>query len=350
MQKSIHLKKIEMFQRSIYTIKKGDSLETIAKSIGISKEELKRFHNTYCSLENLIGQDLSNQTQVIVPNLDSIKNSINSRKEISKIPIGIRLHKDFFASTYQVKEKIWKKNQPETSLEYQIDLDYVSPQENEHIVHFKKSNIKKNRRLCNDKISNLSIQTFESLFPLPVLLKSSGNFIEILDYKLNVSDKFKVKRKDLAEVFTGPIEKMYLDKMEESLKNQTFAEHQLKSSLLFQTLFFDFGKLKSTNPWKSHICAKQGMFNIPFEFLAPSVQEENNSITYSVTANSLEKISERELVKKKKLEAEFANVSIHLNFHFKFQPKTLKLLFAEGEINFYNQNINIEKQHITFTA
>jgi hypothetical protein len=93
--------KIEMSQRSIYTIKKGDSLETTAKLIGISKEELKRFYNTYCSLENLIGQDLSNQTQVIVPNLDSIKNSINSRKEISKIPIGIRLHKDFFASTYQ---------------------------------------------------------------------------------------------------------------------------------------------------------------------------------------------------------------------------------------------------------
>lgn len=339
-----------MPQRSIYTIKKGDSLETIAKSIGISKEELKRFHNTYCSLENLIGQNLSNHTQVIIPNLEYIKNAVDSRKEISKIPIGIRLHKDFFETTYQVKEKIWKKDQPEISLDYQINLDYTNPQPKEHIVHFKKSNIKKNRRPCNDKISNLSIQTFESLLPLPILLESTGNFIEIMDYQLNVIDKFKAKRKDLAEVFTGPIEKFYLAKMEESLRNQTFVEHQLKSSLLFQTLFFDFGKLKSTNTWQSLFYAKQGMFDIPFEFQPSTFKDENNFITYTLTAKSLEKISERELAKKKKLEAEFASISAHINFQFKFQPKTLKLLFAEGKINFFNQNTNIEKQHITFTA
>jgi LysM repeat protein len=43
----------------IYTVKKGETLESLADEFGISVDELRRFHNNWCEdIRNQIGYDI----------------------------------------------------------------------------------------------------------------------------------------------------------------------------------------------------------------------------------------------------------------------------------------------------
>jgi len=56
-----------------YYIKRGDTLEFIAKELGIGKEFLKEYHNKYCDLNSLIGGDkLPKSGYILIP--DTIEN------------------------------------------------------------------------------------------------------------------------------------------------------------------------------------------------------------------------------------------------------------------------------------
>ncbi len=52
---------------STYQVKRGDTLESVAGQLGISAEALKRYHNTYCDLKNLIGSDFRGVQEIMIP-------------------------------------------------------------------------------------------------------------------------------------------------------------------------------------------------------------------------------------------------------------------------------------------
>lgn len=335
-----------------HIIKSGESLEVIAQNLDISKEELKRFHNTYCSLENLIGKDLSHHKQIIIPAIKTFADTKNASqtKKISKISLKKNIHPDFYSKIYQVKEIHQNFNQPEYTLDYQLNLNYRNADNSDYIFEFEKINHRKNRRKSTDKISHLSIKSFECLMPIPIKLSIKGEFIGILDYQSNIQNKFKSKRQEIQEVFSGTIEKAYLDKMEENLQNEKYVHHQLASSMLFQTLYTDFTKLKSIDSWIENQYLKPGMFPIPTEFKLITEEENEKVIKYSMEGKTIENISLREFIKKKKLDDENPKLFAKLNYSYQFNKRTQNLLLANGTILIYNQENLIEKKQIQITV
>lgn len=93
---------------STYQVKKGDTLQSVAEELGISAEALKRYHNTYCDLKNLIGVDLKGIQEVIIPSKNQIAELKEVQKQLSyseKLP-ALYLNKTFYYPTYEVTESI----------------------------------------------------------------------------------------------------------------------------------------------------------------------------------------------------------------------------------------------------
>ncbi len=80
-----------------YKLKRGDTLESIARELGISPEEIRSFHNRYCEMQDLMGPQIPRHlTRIIIPGNHSGQSSGEklpvtlSLGEASRYKIGIQ--------------------------------------------------------------------------------------------------------------------------------------------------------------------------------------------------------------------------------------------------------------------
>lgn len=66
-----------------YQIKKGDTLQSVAKELAIPAEVLRRYHNTHCELQNLIAYDFNDVHEILIPPHDKIAELIEAQKNIA---------------------------------------------------------------------------------------------------------------------------------------------------------------------------------------------------------------------------------------------------------------------------
>lgn len=152
---------------SIYQIKEGDSLESIADQLGISAEALKRYHNTYCDLKNLIGNDLRGIQEIIIPTSEKITEFKEDQKQASSssnLP-PLYLTEDFYALTYEVTESFQKIDKKDLIIDYFVSVKLREQLEKGFIVEVKTFDFKKNKEPPEDKISTLSLAVWKALLP-----------------------------------------------------------------------------------------------------------------------------------------------------------------------------------------
>ena len=49
-----------------YKIRKGDTLQSVADALGIDAQELRRYHNIYCELPDLIEADFKSHLKLLI--------------------------------------------------------------------------------------------------------------------------------------------------------------------------------------------------------------------------------------------------------------------------------------------
>ncbi|QYS87347.1 LysM peptidoglycan-binding domain-containing protein [Flavobacterium oreochromis] len=73
---------------SRYKVKKGDTLESIAKEIGISHQALRRHHNTYCKKKYLIEYNhLKGIEEILLPSIEELEKLLEFEKKQSLLVI-----------------------------------------------------------------------------------------------------------------------------------------------------------------------------------------------------------------------------------------------------------------------
>ncbi|MGE4513479.1 MAG: hypothetical protein AB7E26_06675 [Chryseobacterium sp.] len=337
---------------SIYHVEKGDTLQSVAEKLGIPAEILKRYHNTYCNLKNLIGHDLTGIYEIILPSSDKIVEykKIQKQKEIRQIFLPFCLTKDFYATKYEVSESFEQPEEENVKITYSVFVRLREDFNKGFIAEVEASDFKKNEQLPDDKISQLSLSCMKNISPIAFWIPAQGKITGFYDHKAIVK-RFENSRSVLNDFFIGEVSDNYLNTFYENLKSENDLLKQFCSSLLYQALFPEMKWFQSKKDWKDYYYIVPDSFPVKCHFHRECNFENLNYIEIIIKGKIIEYCSLQELLKGVKIDEfprEQANGEIELKYTFHKESKQLTKVEA-GIILLDKENL-YQKHSILITA
>lgn len=232
-----------------YEIQKGDTLESIAGNLGISVAQLRRYHNTYCELSQLLGNDLKGHQNILIPSKEEIEKLAQENINIAQnqaLPYLISSH--FYSDSYQVSENILRGNENIVDVQYFIDIKNTSSVDKTLMLSISKRDFTKNGKKIDDKVFTLSTECFKSISPFNLVLSSKGEIQDVYQYDKLIR-VFKDEKERLKDLFVGEINHWYIDIFEKTLQNKAIFINRLKSDFLYQFLLVNMDWFHKKEPW-----------------------------------------------------------------------------------------------------
>ena len=340
------------FNFSTYRLNSDDTLESVADKLGITAENLKRYHNTYCDLNNLIGNSLKGISEIIIPPEEKIEeykstNSILNQKQ--NLPSRY-LTSDFYATNYDVREIIKQTDQDDIEISYRINLTVKDSDDKGFIIESKTSNFLKNNNIPDDKISAISIACMDSIYPITLSVPKQGKIKSIFNHDVLLK-KFENKKSDLEDFFIGEINKKYIDTFHNTLKDENFLLKQISSSLLYQSLFLKTEWLHNSKTWDDYFYITPNSFPVLCHLNTEYSFENPNLVQIIIKGTVDEKSTLQEVLKGVKTTEQyddFIQGEITLKYTTSKDNKQLKQLFAE--IIIYHEGKTYKQHNVTVTS
>lgn len=333
---------------STYQVKEGDSVESVADQLGISLEALKRYHNTYCDLKNLIGNDLRGVNEIIIPPSEKITELKEDQKQmfLSKSLPPLHLTEDFYALNYEVTESFDKIDEGDLSIGYSVFVKLREQSEKGFVAEVKTFDFKKNGEIPDDKISALSLASMESINPIFFSIPAQGKIRNIYEHKALVK-KFEHTRSDLEDFFIGETNKSYLDNFHKSIENEGYLFQQFQSALLYQVLFPEMDWLRRKTEWEAEFFIVQNSFPVKCLFHAEFNFENPNDVEIFIKGKINENFSLQELLKGTKSEKQpEETMTVDIELHYTTSKKNKQLKKIEASIILFHQQEIYQKHNL----
>lgn len=335
---------------STYQVKKEDTLQSVAEKLGISAEALKRYHNTYCELKNLIGNDLKGVQEILIPTKEKISEYKETQKniELSNNLPSIYLTKGFYASSYEVKERFEQLDQEDLEINYLTSIVLRETLDKGFIAETKTSEFMKNGESPDDKISMLSLACMESISPISFLIPAQGKIKGFYDHK-SIIKKFESKRPDLEDFFVGEVAQSYFDKFHASLTNESFLLKKLSSTLLYQVLFPEMDWFRRKKEWEQNFYFIPNSFPLKCTFEIEYNHDNPDAVETTIHGNNIDDYTLQELIKGDKFEEiREEKVSGKIKIKYTTDKTTKQLLRADAEAVLWHEEEMYSKHTLTF--
>lgn len=323
----------------------GDiTLTSIANRIGITPEELKKFHNDLCqNQEKIYFDNLKGLKFIFVPT--NYKTYEEEKALLEAERPSNHYYKDFLFKNYSVIETYEKPHKEDLSIPYSIVIDFPE-KENSSLLYISHTDfINRNE----SKMTELSILCMESIYPLPFLLSDNGKMLGI-HYHKHIVEKFEKKRSDIEISFMSDISNQYLDLFYENLSNETFFFNQLKSNLLYQTIFPNMEWFHKNNSWVEPFYIQQNSFPMVCTFEADYHHGDEN-IEVSIQGWTSELVTLQEVLLDKKNEETTHNpMKGKITLRYVIRKKDKTLLKAESTIMLFYGDELYESHRIEIAA
>jgi len=283
---------------STYQVKKGDTLESVAKKLEISVEALKRYHNTYCELQNLIGHDLNGVHEIFIPPAEKIAELKETQKTIeltSQLP-SVYVTESFYTPGYEVTERWEQQDKEEVAISYLVSLQLQKIIDKGFVAEVKTSGFRKDGQTPDDKISQLSQACMESISSFSFIVPVPGKIKGFHDHK-SIVRKFENKRPDLESFFTGEVSQTYFNSFYTSLKNEGYLLKQFRSTLLYQVLFPEMDWFGRKKEWEEDFYLAVNSFPVKCRCKTGYHHDHPDTIEMIISGNSIEGFSLQELIR-----------------------------------------------------
>ena len=334
----------------LYEIKSGDTLEKVAKKIGITGNELKDFHNQNCGkmekiwLDNLIGLK-----QIVIPK--DYKNPEEILKELDKELPSKTYHPTFHAALYEVNELITKTFTPDLEIKYKVEIQHPknhTENPSEKIVSIKCFDYTKNDEKPDDKMSSVAFACMESISPIPFLINENGSISQIDNFH-QLKNKFESQLEDLEDFYAGEIYKSYFNKFSDSLENEDLLNLQFLSNLAYQFLFPKLNWFHKTKTWEEVLYAVQSSFPVKCEMNAEYLHDDSEIAETIIKGTINENCSLQELLKGIKWEDEpEESMGGEIEIIYKTDKKNKQMLSAEVSISLFHEKELFQKHQLNF--
>jgi len=227
----------------IYKIRKGDTLDSVALELGIDARELRRYHNIYCPLPDLIEADFKSHLELVILAPEKSANEIKDEEE--KKPEKVILGKDYrlpFSperTDKNYKVKYTSKIDDEIDvLELKMNVKWIAVDASKyHLFEIARAaDIYINGRLHDTMISGLAVKTAQVLYPLKIVVDEFGKWIDIYNYTEVESRWGKIKN-EILDYYEGEVVESYIENTEHVLENPERLLESLRSDYFLRTFF-----------------------------------------------------------------------------------------------------------------
>ncbi|WP_027384329.1 LysM peptidoglycan-binding domain-containing protein [Epilithonimonas caeni] len=337
---------------STYQVKRGDTLESVAGQLGISAEALKRYHNTYCDLKSLIGNDLRGVHEILIPSPEKIAELKENQKQISlsnSLP-SFHLNKNFYALNYEATERFEQLDKEDLVIDYSVSVKLQETEGKGFISEVKATEYKKNGEKPNDKISNLSLGCMESISPLTFIVPVQGKIKGFYDHKALIK-KFESKRPDLEDFFIGEVSRTYLNNFHSGIKNENYLLKQFQSALLYQILFPEMDWFHRKKEWEQSFFVVPNSFSVKCLFHTEYNFENPYDVEIIIKGKIEESCSLQELLRRMKFEElPEDKVTGEIELRYTTSKETRQLKNIEASIILLHQEELYRKQSLLLRA
>ncbi len=337
---------------SNYKVKEKDTLESVAEQLGISSEYLKRYHNTYCDLQYLIGKDLRGISEIIIPRHEEIAKLKEKQDLLSLHDLlpSRYLNKSLYARHYDVKEIFEQQNKENITIDYSLAVSFRENINNGFITEVKTSGFKKNGQDSDDKISMLSLACMETISPIAFDIPVQGKIKAFSDYK-NLVASFENKRNNLEDFFIGEISEAYIDQFYKNISDENYLLTQFQSVLLYQVLFPEMEWFHRKKEWKESFFVTPHSFPVQCSFQTAYDFENTDDVEIIIKGKIEENCSLQELLNGFKPEEESKDkINGEVEMRYFTSKKTKKLKQAGARITLFNKEELYSTHHLIINA
>lgn len=323
-------------------ISKGTTLENLADFFNLTKEQLKRYHNIYCPLEDLIGYDIPEHVTIIyVPPQDNeIREKIfnpNGGNFIGYRHKNTLDNKKSYHKKYGVIQKFFHNDEEKLNIHYETEI-----KKKDLRVEISRHPVYINRQTPELMVEQIADKIGSILYPLELEINENGTIKDIFNFK-EIHDRWKKLKPDLKDYYRGQIAEDFILKVETQLKRRKTL--QKISGNIFYLLFF----LPLYGTFDKE---KQYTFSLGIPFW-----DKNQRTLFEITLLVDEEISETHkfIIKAKGKRIDEENTSINkkknlkadgfFDFTYKLNSKDNSIFAIYGEMGIKTQELN---KKITF--
>ncbi|OWP79314.1 LysM peptidoglycan-binding domain-containing protein [Flavobacterium oreochromis] len=270
-----------------YKVKKGDTLESVAKELGISKEALKWHHNTYCLHDDLLEKDITHQKKLII-----FDKHANEQKTFHTTRVKKQVPFSYNNSLFYIPTKSFSKygviitiedGEDKNEIKYEKSVKWIQKFEDCHI--FEINDISKpfiNEEEVNSIVHTLAYETSKVLYPMHLMVDEKGNWEQVA--KCNTYPRrWNIIKKEIFKEFQGKMVEEYLQEFENLLENQNKINSYMFQDYFLRTLFLGY-------------CFEyQEKFKTEREISFPIIENANEPI-YKIEADIVPYLDEYNLV------------------------------------------------------
>lgn len=331
-----------------YKVRPDDTLTSLARRINISENDLKEFHNQNCGKMNKLWvTNLKGIEFVMIPT-HFITEQEEEHQNRKMLPSEIYFL-NFHANQYSVLEKFEQPGKQDSEFNYTVNLNIQQKQRN-FMADIELKNYTKNGSVPDDKISSLSLECMQSLYPISLELSAIGTIHSCFGHQ-KIIDNFKLKRNDIEDFHIGEVSKNYLETFEQNISDESYFLKQIQSNILYQILFPNLNWFHKKTVWKDKFTVYPNSFPLEFEFKTENQYEDIYRIETIITGKILENYSLRELLKGIRIEDEDPEnfIEADIETHYFTDSISQQLMEVKSSVSIWFQNELFQKHNIHIT-
>lgn len=258
-------------------ISKGTTLQELSEYFHLTKEQLKRYHNTYCPLEDLIGHDIPTHVTIIyVPPEDKeLREKIFNPKGGNYINYRAKNtldNRSSFHKRYGIIQKTFQNGEEKLKIHYEIEI-----KKNNSKVEIKRDKVYLNNQRPDLIVEQIADKVGNIMFPLELELNENGTIKGTVNQQ-TILDRWLKLKPEFDDYYKGKEAEGIFQKIGKNIRSRSKFLHRIKDSLLYVIYFFPL--YESFNEDKKHI----------FQTYLP-LGEDSGKIPFEITISLNEEIS-----------------------------------------------------------
>lgn len=226
-----------------YKVKKGDTLESVSLELGIAASELRRYHNMYCEIPDLIEADFKRHLEflILAPEKSEASKSDIIDKKPREVSLGKNYRLPFTPEQVDQSYKVKYTYEGEAGIdvtEMKINVKWIAADKNKfHLFEINRaSDIDINGKIPDTIMDGLAAKTAEVLYPLKIVVDEFGKWIDIYNHA-EIEGRWGNIKSEILDYYEGEVVEKYIEHVERTLESSERVLRSLRSDYFLRAFF-----------------------------------------------------------------------------------------------------------------